>query len=298
MAGIQNACATEFDGIGSLACETFNPFMDTVSLILTSDDFEFATKVLFATESEWNDGIKAGKVLPLHEIIENDDQSEDAIYYDAPNGLRIPRKLGNYKNLYRFNKSLKVHKALQGMRNAKFRLFLVDSAGTIFGWSPDGTKVKGFSLSLFNPEKMTWAKQDNTPAWTPIAIDMKDSNQWNSNGVHCTPAWYASELKAVTDVTLEVVSKTASLIVLRVYYDNGIAPDGTVDKIGVPGVLQGDFVFTTTAPTGGAMVDNGDGTYNFPGVAMASGSVKLIAPDLATSGGNPIRDTATHAITI
>jgi hypothetical protein len=46
------------------------------------------------------------------------------------------------------------------------------------------------------------------------------------------------------------------------------------------------------------MVDNGDGTYNFPGVGMVSGSVTLKTPALAASEGNPIKAIAPATITI
>lgn len=295
---IQKVCVDALGNIGSLACSKGNPFVDAVSLLITTSDFEFATMADFATEATMKTGIKAGKVFPLHEIVEYEDQSEDSKYYESPSGVRVPRGLGKYRYVYLFNKGLEVHKALQTFRNANLRMFIVDDAGNICGYSPDGIKVRGFTVGMFNPEKMRTAMQDNTPAFTPIVVDLLDSKEWNEKGVFVNPGWVPTSLEPVTDVEISVITKTATLIVLKVAYFNGLNSDGSDNLIGVSGIVQGDFVFTTTAPTAAAMVDNGDGTYNFPGVGMVSGSVTLKSPALAASEGYPIKAVAPATITI
>jgi len=81
---IQKVCIDSLGNIGSLACSKGNPFVDAVSLLITTSDFEFATMAAFATEATMKTGIKAGKVFPLHEIVEYEDQSEDSKYYESP----------------------------------------------------------------------------------------------------------------------------------------------------------------------------------------------------------------------
>lgn len=296
--GITNSCALELANIGSQACEKTNPFMDVVSLLFTLPSFSFATMVEAATESKYTDAIKEGKMYPLHGVVEMEDQSEDAQYYESPVGDRNPRRLGKYRYTFKFNKTMEVHKALQSFRNAKLNVFLLDSAGNICGYMPDGVIFKGFTIGMINPEKMTLAGQDNTPAWTPLAIDLYDAKEWNEKGIAIMPSWYASQLQPVSDVEITVVSKSAANIKLKVAYFDGINSDGSDKLIGIPGIVQTDFVFTTTAPTALQMVDNGDGTYDFPGVNMVSGSVTLKTPKLATSGGDPIKAVAPATITI
>lgn len=298
MAGITAACANDLQNIGAISCTKNNPFLDVVSLIVLKAGTTFATFVEFATESKHTDLIKAKKMIPIHEVFEIDDKSEEALYYESPTGKRLPRRLGNYRHIYKFDKSFEVHKALQSFRNANVDIMLVDSAGIISAWSPDGTKVRGFSVAMFNPEKMTRALPDNTPAWTPIAVDEADSNEWNTKGVSILPGWSATLLQPVTSVKVTVVSAIATLIVLKVAYLDGIDGDGAVNAVGIAGILQGDFVFTTTAPTAVVMVDNSDGTYNFPGAGMVSGSVTLKTPALAATTGDPIESTGPAVITI
>lgn len=292
---ILKVCTSALNNFGSKACDLGNPFLDAESLIFTSSDFEFDSFVDFATFAKHTDAVKAKQMFPLHEIIEIEDQSEDARYYEAPGGLRIPRKLGKYRHYYMFNKGLEVHKALQSFRNANLRVIIGDSAGNICAYSPDGVKVAGFQVGMINPEKMKWAGQDDTPAWTPLALDQKDSKQWNEKGVYVNPEWDFKDVEPVANVVITVISAIATLIVLKVAYIVGIASDGSDDDVPIAGIVEGDFVFTV-APAG-PMVDNGDGTYNFPGVGMASGSVTLEPPATAASVGDPI-ESNTAVITI
>ena len=84
--------------------------------------------------------------------------------------------------------------------------------------------------------------------------------------------------KCLSTVALSVVSATATKIVLKVAYSDGLQSDGTDNLVGIAGLVFGDFTFTTTAPSATGMVDNLDGTYDFAGVAMTAGSVDLKAP--------------------
>lgn len=294
---ITKVCSSSLYNIGSLDCNNSNPFLDTVSLFL-SVGHEFATFADFADEDKWKAAVRAGTIIPLHGVVEIEDQSEEPRYYEAPNGVRIPRGLGKYRHTYLFNLTFEQHKALQSYRSADLDLFVLDDAGNISGYSPDGTKVKGFDLSMFNPEKMRNAGQDNTPAWSPVVVDQADAKQWNEKGVFVNPGWLPSELLAVADVEVSVVSATATLVVLKVAYIAGLASDGTDEAVGVAGIDEADFVFTTTAPTEEGMVDNGDGTYNFPGTAMVAGSVDLKPPSTQVTTGQPVKSTGPVDITI
>jgi len=290
MAGIQKTCADELAAIGAQSCTKNNPFLDVVSLIIVKAGFEFATFVEFATLAKYTDAIKAKSMFPIHEVFEIDDNSEESLYYESPTGKRVPRRLGAYRHVYKFNKSLTVHKALQTFRNANVDFFTVDSAGNICGYSPDGIKAKGFSISMFNPEKMTSAMQDNTPSWTPIVVDQLDAKQWNEKGVTVKPGWLVSELIPLSAVRIKLVSAAAGTATINVSYIDGLDSDGTENAIGISGILQADFIFTGAVPTAAAMVDLGDGNYTFPGATMNTGTVDLKKAAVATTTGDPIEN--------
>lgn len=298
MAGIVNVCDNELAPIGSLSCSKGNPFLDVVTLLVFKAGVGFDTFVKLATKSEYLTLIKAGSLVPIHGVVEIEDNSEESQYYESPTGKRLPRRLGNYRHVFKFFKSLPVHKALQTFRGANVEIATVDSAGNICGWSPDGIKVRGFSVEMFNPEKMTSPGQDNTPAWTPIVIDQADPKEWNEKGISIKPGWFISELRPVSSVKLTVVSAAAAKIVVNVSYIDGLASDGSENKVGISGILGSDFVFTDTTPTAETMVDKGNGNYEFTGAGMVSGSVDLKPPTTATTVGDPIKSIAPAVITI
>lgn len=290
MAGIQKTCADELAAIGAQSCTKNNPFLDVVSLLVVKAGFAFDTFVKFADLTEYEKAVRAKTMFPIHEVFEIDDNSEESLYYESPTGKRVPRRLGAYRHVYKFNKSLQVHKALQTFRNANVDFFTIDSAGNICGYSPDGVKACGFSISMFNPEKMTSAMQDNTPAWTPIVVDQLDAKQWNEKGITIKPGWLPSQIQPLSPVSIKVISSAAGTATIRVAYIDGLDSDGSENAIGISGILQDDFIFTGAAPTAAAMVDNGDGTYTFPGATMNTGTVDLKKAAVATTVGDPIEN--------
>jgi len=292
MTGIQKTCADELAAIGALSCTKNNPFLDVVSLLVVKAGFEFASFVDFADVDKYQDAIKAKTMFPIHEVFEIDDNSEESLYYESPTGKRVPRRLGAYRHVYKFNKSLAVHKALQTFRNANVDFFTIDSSGNICGFTPDGVKVKGFSISMFNPEKMTSAMQDNTPAWTPIVVDQLDAKQWNEKGITVKPGWLIGDLIPLSAVRIKLVSAAAGTATINVSYIDGLDSDGSENAIGISGILMADFIFTGAVPTPAAMVDLGDGNYTFPGATMNTGTVDLKKAAVAATTGDPIENFA------
>ena len=295
---ISSSCLNAIENVGHLGCADAGQLTDIVALLITKNSFKFSTFEDFADKTKYEDAVKAKNIIPLHGVVEIDDQSEDVKFYESPVGQRIPRRPGMYRFIFRFNKPFEVHKALQSYSGGKFKVFLIDSSNNIIGYSTDGTKVCGFNLSMFYTEKLTMAKQDGTPAWTSIAIDLANSDELNKKGAICKPDWMFSEIEPVTTVDIAVLAATAAKVTLKVFYNDGITSDGSANKIGVDGILQTDFVFTTTAPTAAAMVAKGEGVYEFPGVGMVSGTVQLKSPSTAESEGAPLEMLDQQTITI
>ena len=215
MAGITRNCALELENIGALSCTKNNPFLDTVSLIIMAAGTTFESVVDFANIAAHQGMIRNKKEFPIHEIYEITDKSEEALYYESPTGMRIPRRLGKYRNVYHFNKSLQVHKALQSFRNANVDVFMVDSAGIISGWSPDGEQVRGFSVAMFNVEKMIQATQDNKPAWTPIAVDQLDAKEWNEKGVSVKLGWNVNDSLVEIEFSTQLSEDDTPCVVIQ-----------------------------------------------------------------------------------
>lgn len=270
MGALTSVCTTNLTNLGSGGCATANPFIDPIAIILTNSSFSFTAPSNFATQADWTAGITAGTVFPLQGIVEYEDQSEETQYYESPTGNRVVRRLGKYRFTFRFNKPFAVHKKLQSFRNANVKMFIVDSEGNIWGTKPTGTvgtaaatgAVQGFTVSLFNPEKLSMPGADGTPAWSAVAVDLYDPQEWNEYGIYCNPTWNPSDLEPLTDVVLTQVSASTTAAVIGVYYQDQYTSAGAVNSIGIAGLVSADFEYSATGVIT-SFLDNGNGTYTF-----------------------------------
>jgi len=301
---ITGICVSSLPNIGSVGCETKNPFLDPVALILTSSTFSFLTFTAFATETDWRDGIAAGNVIPIQGILEAEDQSEETQYHETTAGKRVFRRLGQYRYMFRFVKTFAVHKKLQSFRNADVKAFIVDSAGNVWGTNPTGTVVKGFSLSMINPEKLTMPTGDGTPAWTTLTLDFLDANEWNKFGEYVNPtSWSVTALEPLVDVDIDQVGvATATSLTVSVMYDNGLDAEGNPSLVGIGGLAFADFTISGTGTLGiaGDFVDNGDGTYDFVTVGLITGDiVNIVTPsNLTDKTGIIVESTGGKDVTV
>jgi len=153
MATITQLCVTTFNNTGNPVCYEKTELGVPVSLLITTDTFEFSTFSAFLLEAGYTTAIKAGTMLPVPGIQEFEDLSEDEEITDSALGGQSLTRLGNYRGNYYFNKNLCSAQALEGFTNKRARFFIVDSNNNVLGYSPDGTVVKGFSIDLLLARK-------------------------------------------------------------------------------------------------------------------------------------------------
>jgi hypothetical protein len=286
---VQAICTSTIGNLGTM-CNKGNNQKALTGLILTTGSFSFATLADFADQTKYEEAVKAKQIFPLMGFKEYDNNSEETQYYESPLGDMIKLRDGKNKYLFRFHLDLNTHKELQKFSNSDLRYFLVDAGNTIYGFSNDGTTVKGFSISNFEAEKQMRATAD-APAWSPVSIVEQNSSEWDQNGIQVTPNWIAEDLGALANVLL-VTSGTPSAteIIVEVGYPTGaVDSTGVLENVPVLGIDQADFIFkkasdgSAQVPTG--MTDNSNGTYTFQFAALETGTVDLTEPSLMVSTG-------------
>jgi len=292
---VDKVCTSTLENPGQGGCQKVNPFLDLVSLFITTDGFSFAAASNMATESDWQAGIDAQTVFPLQDIYEYEPASEETIYYESPGGKRIRRRAGKSRYIFKFDYDFETHKKLQSFTNMDARVFFGDADGNIKGYNSGTTVIKGFKISMLSAEPMSEPMQDGTPAWTIIVIDLDDPKQWNEDGVYVNPTWDIESLTPLTEVTLAPTATTvsASAYEATVYYVDGWTDAGAANNIPITGLLEEDFIFLKTdGDANGAITgftDNGDGSYAFTfGADLVDGTMDLDDPDGLTDGLNII----------
>lgn len=281
-------CATTSDtvglpNLGRAGCQKTNPFKGIAGVIFTTDDFSIDDMEDMALSATFTDGVKAGTVIPMPNLITYTDESVEPTYYESERQKRTITRQGDYRHTYTWNLPFDVHKKLQSLRNAAIRVFIFDEDNNLYGTNT-GTAIKGFSTSMVNPLKMNFmAAGADTPSLSGLVIDYNNEQEWNTYGVTIKPSWLVSDLVPMTDVYMEVVgTATASLVKIRVYTNAGYATDGSVAKVGLGGIVQADFALDLTGAASG-FTDHADGTYTFAGSTFATGTITLSPPADATT---------------
>jgi len=290
---------TALTGLGS--CERNNSFGSEAGLALALDSQFFATKASFATQADWLAAIKAEQIFPITNIVEVEHTDQEPSYYESPKGDQVLLRQGNYRAKYKLNIPFCLHQRLQAFRNSKIRLYKIDENGNIYGTSPEGTTVRGFQVQLINPEKMIFAKPDS-PAFSVITINEKDSKEWNENGVYVNPTWDALALEGINPVTLSTSAVSALSITVKVVAICGLTAAGAVNEMPITGLVAADFLFykasdgTAQTPTG--VVDNLNGTYTAAFAALVTGTVTLKAPAALSDATILIKSSGAASYTV
>jgi hypothetical protein len=186
---------------------------------LATNDQEFATVASAKTLADWKTDINAKKLIPLYEIEELAVGDTEDTFFEGNSKY----KTKNGKKIRTFNCFIGLcsHNALKSYNGKKLRVYEHTDAQEIKGTTPDGTKVKG-QLVTITVGKRIDAMPDK-PAHTPVTLEYADYNEFEDSGVILKPTWSQIELNGIFDVTLALVSASATSIKFTV--DAGCAGD-------------------------------------------------------------------------
>lgn len=279
-------CINSKPGLGS-GCGQAAPLQPASGLLLTLDDFEFATFTDAVNETKWKEGIRDGKIFPLQEIDDEEKIDFEDSEQETSTGRLIFQFEGARRRIYKVTVPVDLHQKLRDYSFQKMRVFVVDYNNNIIGTSPDGTKLKGFKLSYFRVLKQEWATAGNGYS-TSVKIQYADVNEWDRFGKYFTPSWLASDLTAITNV--EVTPSTMATFIFTAtvnFVDKAeISSAGALKTAAISGLVAANFRvidqtgavlasatdYTVTESTSAAGVY----TINATVGAMTSGSVKVI----------------------
>jgi len=186
---------------------------------LATNDQEFASVASAKTLADWKTDINAKKLIPLYEIEELAIGDTEDTFFEGNSKY----KTKNGKKIRTFNCFIGLcsHNALKSYKGKKLRVYEHTDAQEIKGTTPDGTKVKG-QLVTITVGKRIDAMPDK-PAHTPVTLEYADYNEFEDSGVILKPTWSQIELNGIFDVTLALVSASATSIKFTV--DAGCAGD-------------------------------------------------------------------------
>ena len=252
------------------------------SIITTPASFKLTPVQLLtesATKTALQNALLAGIAQRIYlwpNFVGFENISQEAVY--EVNALAyIPVRDGNYRFKFHIKESLCFHKAMYTHRANGGRAFLFDVENQLIGTQDDDGNFMGLSIQNLNTEKLMFS-DGSVSTKSPILLALSDNKELDQDGAILDAA-FVNTLTRLTDVTLEVVSASATTIVVKVFV--------TCDETPVNGLTDEDFVVLDAAgdpqTISGATED--DGTYTLTGSSIDSGTIDLVAAaDLSVPG--------------
>lgn len=285
------ACNSDKKNLGLTRCNKL-PAIPR-SIITTPDDFKLTPTQLLtpaATKAALQAALLAGIAQRIYlwpNFVGYEDVSEEAIYESNALAYLAVRD-GNYRFKFMIKESLCFHKNMFSHRATNGRAFIFDKLNQLFGTSDDDGNFMGFSIQLLNTEKLK-ISDGTVSTKSPLLLALADNLEIDQNGA-LLDASFVNTLTRLSDVTLEIVSASATTIVVKVYIT--CDPDTPVN-----GLDDSDFVLLdsdgNSQTISGATED--DGTYTLTGSGLETGTLNLVAAaDLSVPG----YEAAATAVTI
>lgn len=300
---MENICIEEQkSNLGKSTCVALPKLWRTA--IWTPDNFELeaadlvspATLKTALQDLILNPYASRGYLLPEFSGMENN--SEEAVYVDGPNGRR-PVRDGQYRFRPLISHNLCTHRALFTHRSkdrGRWIVFDIENQMFVTRSTTNTANYKGFKSGLFWTEKLRFSDGSNETE-SPIVIDLKNNKEIDRHG-YLFDGSMLDELERLTDVVITLADGDA-------FDDAGFNVDvkQLCDGTPVSGLLPADFKFyaadgiTLQSIATAAEDAVVPGRYNLiPTTVFASGSLTLRAPSLLTVKAYEVPEALTVTI--
>ncbi len=255
-------------------------------LVWTTNSFQFASESAAELEANWIAGINAGTVFPHPLFDEVEPAIEDDVEQETGIGTSLFVREGKYGGLGRAIVALCNLANLRTFNEVTGRAFIITGNGKIYGTSPDGAILRGFSLSKFHVGFLG-GSDGSTKRMVTWRYQMKIPSEMGDFAAVPQITWSPlTQLVGVVNVTVaEVGASTDALVVISV--------TRLCDQEVVTGLVEGDFTMlasdgTTEMLPADTYTDNADGTYSFvfttPVLPADTYTVNLKTPTAQTTG--------------
>lgn len=239
-------------------------------------DQQFATAAAAETQSGWVTAIKNKTITPFPISSLTEPKGKEASFKEFPQGGQMKTSDGSKGWDLTYYYPFQVWKKFKTWDGKKGKFYLGYQTGLIMGYSPDGTKFEGFNGTIYvQPYGETDGSDTNFIKVTLVLDNIDDLEKAKTIN---PSSWKLTDLDAIHDVNVTVVTAAASSLKVRVAIDgfSDTDPSGQVT-----GLVNADFIVLNGSGVAQAhttTTDNGDGTYTItPTSTFATGTVNLTA---------------------
>lgn len=268
----KNDCVSDQLGTTLKGCI---PIMDQILKFIL---LERGTKFNIQTDTLDMDKVKeliqSGKMIVLPDQLALENNSEETVYETLGSGVMLFVRQGLYQLLVHYAASVCFSKAANQLSSKKWDLLMVDASNKLYNErTPDGY-IKGFELSLNQGENIAF-NDGSTSSKKPVRFQLSPSG---TNAFNERIEYFSSDiidwvsLEGVEDVYLEVISKTSTLLQLKVV--NGC--DKSTNIEGLDDVKFWRFINASTkTDVSPSSISYLNGIYTFKGISAGDYLISL-----------------------
>lgn len=282
------SCPISAKGLG-VECAKGNPLRMPSVAVVAIPGFQFDSYDDFKDEAKVLEAIANEELFPLVKFIDVEDASIDKTTVETSSGDVFTTRDSKRGFMGYMDMTLKQNQLFQDYGNVGWNLFLVDDAGNWEGQTPDGTVVKGYTLSDFDPEPMDRALSPDQKSRTPVTIRFEYNEEMDKQIVVAYSEdidWNAKLLpeKALEFVTTSNVSISTNTITASFNFVDD--RDASLPTVPIRTIVDAEIVLidqtgaTLTPTTDYTVVETSTpGTYTIDATvgAMTSGTLQLTA---------------------
>lgn len=250
-------------GTGTNGCKPF--FKKVSSIWLMESGFVFdSSQTLGLTYVQLLQA--QGKLIALKGIENFVDNTPDNVTEEFESGIKKHVRKAKYEFLAEFSKGMYFNSALDYLNSdGSYDLIFVDVDGNILGTKSTTGALKGFTLGMFQKQKLTWAT-DSTAQREGIMFQMTVPNEFDRDYVFISQGqldadFYPESIDGVNEIVLSLsaISDTATT--------STVVATRKQDGQPFTGAAYTDFLFTDQGVTNNpsAVTESPAGTYSFTG---------------------------------
>jgi hypothetical protein len=172
---IINKNEIEFFGVPKDIKNT-NDYTKIISLFFVDPAFYFNNETELQTESYWLDAVGYGYIIPIHEIKEVEDQSEDSIIGQSKLNYQFEIDPGKYKYIYRVRYDIDIYTTLKQYSEQYYKVYLVDKNINFYG-KLTGDRIYPLDTNTIIIKKIKLQTQN--PAFIDIYVEYSDASEFN-----------------------------------------------------------------------------------------------------------------------
>ena len=256
------------DAVKNTGTKDLKRLGEVVKYVLAKEGQKFANETEFKTEANWNTAKQNKDVIVMYDVETVEDTSTEDTYEDTRTN-KIRTKNGRPSASFKHNTDVCSYGAIKSIEHSVYtRIFEITSKGYVIGVANSDGSIQGRKMKNFIVPQLKRATSEASESVT-VEVIYKSAMDIVDNPAIVSPSFDIEELEGIYDIELEIVSASATEIVVKA-------------KAGCCGLDVSSFsgtdwkLLTTAGATQSITADShANGQYTLTGTGWVTGTLEL-----------------------